>query len=100
MINDSLTIATALVSLFVIILVFGSIYYSYVTTKKNMRILARNSILMSADDEMLELCKKIMNIDPNACPLLDGDTSKLIKADPEKLKMLLKNHLKNLEEKV
>ena len=97
MINDSLTIATALASLLVIILVFGSIYYSHVTTNRNMKTLARNAILMDADDEMRDLCKKIMNIDPNACPLLDGDTSKLIKADPEQLKLILKKHLSKLE---
>ena len=97
MINDTLTIATALVSLLVIILVFGSIYYSHITTSRNMKTLARNSILMDADDEMRDLCKKIMSIDPNACPLLDGDTSKLIKADPEKLKLILKKHLSRLE---
>lgn len=99
MINDSLTITTAIISLFVIILVFGSIIYSHITTTKNMKILSRNSILMGADDEMRELCEKIMAIDPNACPLLDGETSRLLKADPEKLKGLLREHLKNLEQK-
>ena len=64
-----------------------------------MKILARNSILMNADDEMKEICQKIMAIDPNACPLLDGDTSKLIKANPEKLKALLREHLNQLEQK-
>ena len=64
-----------------------------------MKILARNSILMNADDEMKEICQKIMAIDPNACPLLDGDTSKLIKGNPEKLKTLLREHLNQLEQK-
>jgi len=100
MIFDTLTITTAVVSLFIIILVFGTMYYSHIATNKNMKILARNSILMNADDEMRELCQKIMAIDPNACPLLDGETSKLIKADPDKLKVLLREHLRNLEEKI
>ena len=98
MIVDSLTRTGIFISLLIIILVFAAIVYSHVTMKKNMKILARNSILMDADDEMKALCKKIMAIDPDACPLLDGDASKLIKADPDKLKALLKEHLRKLEQ--
>ena len=98
MIVDSLTRTGIFISLLIIILVFAAIVYSHVTMKKNMKILARNSILMDADDVMKALCKKIMAIDPDACPLLDGDASKLIKADPDKLKALLKEHLRKLEQ--
>jgi len=97
MIFDSLTLVSTIVVVFVLILIFGTIYYSHITTKKNIKILARNSILMNADDEMRDLCKRIMAINPNACPLLDGDASKLIKSDPDKLKALLKEHLRKLE---
>lgn len=98
MIIDSLTRTGIFISLLVLIMVFGAIVYSHITMKKNIKILARNSILMDADDEMKELCKKIMAINPDACPLLDGDTSKLIKADPDRLKALLKEHLRKLEQ--
>jgi len=99
MIFDSLTITGIVVIILVLILVFGSIVYSHVTMKKNFRILSRNTILMSADKEIRDLCKEIMEIDPDSCPLLDGDAHKLIKADPDKLKDLLKAHLKDLEKK-
>jgi len=52
---------------------------------------------MSADDEIRKLCKRIISINPNACPLIDGDASKLIKSDPDSLKAILKKHLKQLE---
>ncbi len=65
--------------------------------KKNLKVLARNSILMITDDELRDRCKKIMSINPNACPLIDGDASKLVKSGPNRLKALLKNHLKQLE---
>lgn len=99
MIYDSLTYASAVVSILVLILVFGSIFYSHATMKKNIRILARNSILMHADDEMRGLCKKIIAIDPDSCPLMDGDASHLVKADPDKLKVILREHLSKLEAK-
>jgi len=66
--------------------------------KKNMRILARNAILMNADEEIKDLCQKIMAVNPDACPLMDGKASKLVKADPEKLKQVLTEHLRKLEE--
>ncbi len=97
MISDSLSTATAIISILVILLVFGSIYYSHITNKKNLKILARNSILMGADEEIRSLCKKIIEINPDACPLLDGSASKLIKADPKKLKTILEEHLKKLQ---
>ena len=99
MIYDSLTYTGAAISVFVLVLVFGSIFYSHSTMKKNIRILARNSILMHADDEMRDLCKKIIAIDPNSCPLMDGDARHLIKAEPEKLKNILRSHLADLETK-
>jgi len=98
MITDSLSIASIAMVLFVIILIFGVIYYSHIIQKKNLKILARNSILMDADDEIRALCKKIIEIDPDACPLLDGSASKLLKADPEKLKSILKAHLRQLQQ--
>jgi len=99
MIYDSLTYAGAAISVFVLILVFGSIFYSHSTMKRNIRISARNSILMHADDEIRDLCKKIIAIDPNSCPLMDGSACNLIKAEPEKLKNILKSHLAALESK-
>ncbi len=97
MINDSLTITSWVVSILVIILVFGMIFYSHLTMKKNLKITTRNTILMHADDEIRDLCKKIMAIDPNSCPLVDGGAIKLIQADPEKLKSILREHLKTLQ---
>jgi hypothetical protein len=98
MIVDSLTKTGIIISLLVLVLVIGALVYSHYTMKKNLKILARNSILMDADEEMKELCKKIMAINPDACPILDGDASKLIKADPDRLKALLKEHLRTLEQ--
>ncbi len=98
MIIDSLTMAGIAISLLVLVLGFFAIIYSHKVMKKNLKILARNSILMDADNEMKEICKKIIAINPDACPLLDGDASKLIKADPDKLKALLKAHLNKLQE--
>ena len=99
MINDSLSYAGFAATILVLILVFGAIFYSHITMKKNMRILARNSILMHADDEMKGLCKQIIAIDPNSCPLMDGDAAHLVKADPDKLKAILRAHLEMLEAK-
>ncbi len=96
---DSLSVATIIVSIIVIILVFGAIIYSHITTKNNMRTLARNTILMNADDEIKDLCKQIMDIKPNACPLMHGDALKLVKADPEKLKSILREQLASLKNK-
>ncbi len=50
---------------------------------------------MNAEDEMRDLCEKIMSINPNACPLIDGDTNKLVKSDPDRLKTIIKTHLKS-----
>jgi len=97
MINDSLSYASIVVTILVLILVFGSIFYSHITMKKNMRILARNSILMDADDEMKALCKQIIAIDPNSCPLMDGDAAHLVKGDPDRLKAILRAHLDKLK---
>lgn len=93
MIYDSLTLASYAIIIFTLILVFGSMYYSHKTMKKNMKTLARNTILMSKDDQIRQLCERLMEKDPNACPLLDGDASKMSITDPEKLKALLKKQL-------
>ncbi len=97
MIFDSLTLAGWAMVILVIALVLGAMLYSHLTLKKNLKIVTRNMILMHADDEMRELCKKIMSINPDACPLMDGGANKLIKANPEKLKSILKTHLSKLE---
>ena len=97
MIFDSLTMATMIVSMIVLILVFGSIFYSHRTMKKNMNILARNTILMNADDEIKNICNEIIAINPEACPLLHTDVLKLVKAEPEKLKKILKEQLAGLK---
>ncbi len=98
MIIDALTKTSIFVSLLILVLVIVALVYSHYTMKKNMKILARNTILMDADEEMKALCKKIMEINPDACPIIDGDASKLIKADPDRLKALLKEHLRKLQQ--
>ena len=93
MIFDTLTMTGYAVFIITLILVFGAMYYSHVTTKKNMKALARNAILMSGDKEIRYLCEKLMESDPDACPLLDGDASQQTITDPEVLKKLLRDRL-------
>ena len=97
MIFDTLSLVSTLMVVLVIIIIFGAIIYSHFTMKKNLKILARNSILMNADDEIKALCKQIMEIDPNACPLLDGHAANQIKGNAKQLKAVLESHLKKLK---
>lgn len=97
MILDSLSMVTIIVAAIVIILVFAAIIYSHITMRNNIRTLARNTILMHADEEIVDLCEQIMAIKPNACPLLHGDALNLVKADPEKLKGILREYLADLK---
>ena len=97
MINDSLTITTMIVIIFTIMLVFGVMIYSYFTTKKSLRTLTQHTILMSTNKELRSLCREIMAIDPNACPLLDGNVLKAHINNPAELKKLLEEQLKALK---
>ena len=97
MIFDSLSMVTIIVVIITVLLIFGAIFYSHKTMKSNMKTLARNTIMMNADDEIKELCKQIMAINPESCPLLHGDALKLVKADPDKLKAILREHLAELK---
>jgi len=98
MITDSLTMGTIIVVVFTAILVIAVMIYSHQKIKKEMRILSQRTILMSSDDEISKLCKNIMDISPNACPLLDGDASHAIRYDSEHLKAVLKKQLNQLKQ--
>ena len=93
MIFDTLTITGYFVFFFTLFLIFGAMYYSHITMKKNMKILARNAILMSGDEDLRYLCERVMEKNPNACPLLDGDASNPYISDPEHLKTMLRKQL-------
>lgn len=96
MITDSLTISGIVVSLVVSIIVMIAMIYSHRTTKKEMKALIQRTIMLSGDNEIRELCQKIIAINPNACPLLDMGTDHSVHYDPDKLKALLKNNLQKL----
>ena len=78
-------------------LVFGVMIYSHFTTKKSLRILTQHTILMSTNKELRALCREIMAIDPNACPLLDGSVLKAHINNPAELKKLLEQQLQALK---
>ncbi len=96
MIVDSLTTATIIVAVLIFIILFAAIIYSHFTNQKNMKILARNTILMNSDDEIRDLCNQIMSIDSSSCPLLDGDVKALAGKHPDELKTILRNKLKSM----
>ncbi len=97
MINDPLTITTIIVAIFTIIIVFGIMIYGNFTTKKSIRTLTQHTILMSTNKELRALCREIMEIDPKACPLLDGNLLKEHVNNPEQLKKLLTQQLQGLK---
>jgi hypothetical protein len=97
MINDSLTITTIIVSVITIIIIFGIMIYSNFTTKKTIRTLTQRTILMSTNKELRALCREIMEINPKACPLLDGNLLKEHINNPEQLKKLLTQQLQGLK---
>ena len=97
MIYDPLTITTIVVAIFTVILVFGAMIYSNFTTKKTLRILTQRTILMSTNKELRALCREIMAINPNACPLLDGNILKNHVNNPEQLKKLLTQQLEAIK---
>lgn len=96
MIFDALTITTIAVSILVVVLVFAAIYYSHINTYKNMRTLGQRTIMLSADDEIRDLCKKIVDKDPKACPLMDHNLHNTIVHDPDTLKKMLRQQLSSL----
>jgi len=97
MINDPLTITTMVVALFTVILVFGIMIYNNFRTKETIRTLTQRTIMMSTNKELRDLCREIMEIDPKACPLLDGNILKKHVNNPEQLKKLLTQQLQGLK---
>jgi hypothetical protein len=97
MINDPLTITTIAVAILTIILVIGIMIYSNIATKKSIRALTQRTILMSTNKELRALCREIMEINPKACPLLDGNILKEHVNNPEQLKKLLTQQLQGLK---
>jgi len=97
MITDSLTTATIITVIVISLILFAIMIYSHFTMKKDMKMFARCYTLLHTDDEVGDLCKKIAEIEPNSCPILDKDIS-MTGNDPERLKAVLKLHLKKLKQ--
>jgi len=97
MINDSATTVMIITIIVISVLVFATMIYSHFTMKKDMKMLARCAVLLHTDGEVGDLCKKIVEVNPNACPILDRNLHKT-GHDPEKLKAVLRTHLKELQQ--
>lgn len=98
MINDSATIVTMITALVVSAIVFMIMIYSHFTRKKDLQMLARCTVLMNSDPEISNLCHEVMKLNRNAYPMLDKDMHELAHDNPEKIKVILKQQIKQLQQ--
>jgi len=98
MINDSATMATMITGIVITVIVFLIMIYSHFTRKKDLQMLARCTVMMNSDPEISSLCHKVMQLNRNAYPMLDKDMHKLAHDNPEKIKVILKQQIKQLQQ--
>lgn len=99
MISDSATTAMIITVMVISVLVFIIMIYSHFTRKKDMKMLARCTVLMNSDPEISSLCHRIMQLNKNAYPMLDKDMHELAHDNPSKIKEILKQQLRELQQK-